>query len=50
MGGSLETCNVDGLTEWRNRDATAEVVFVFCDGKDIFPVEIKSGKNLQQKA
>jgi len=31
-------------------EATAEVDFVFADNKDIFPVEVKSGENLQARS
>ena len=31
-------------------EATAEVDFVFSDGMDIFPLEVKSGENLQSKS
>ena len=31
-------------------DATAEVDFVFSDGKDIYPLEVKSGDNLQARS
>ena len=31
-------------------DATAEVDFVFSDGMDIFPVEVKAGGSLQAKS
>ena len=31
-------------------EATAEVDFVFSDGKDIFPMEVKSGENLQARS
>ena len=31
-------------------EATAEVDFVFSDGKDVFPLEVKSGVNLQARS
>jgi predicted AAA+ superfamily ATPase len=31
-------------------DATAEVDFVFSDGLDIFPVEVKAGENIRAKS
>jgi predicted AAA+ superfamily ATPase len=37
-------------TYYWTSEATAEVDFVFADNKDIFPVEVKAGENLQAKS
>jgi hypothetical protein len=45
LGKSL----VRNIYYWTS-EATAEVDFVFADGKDIYPVEVKAGENLQAKS
>ena len=35
---------------YRTSEATAEVDFVFADSQDIYPVEVKSGENLQARS
>ena len=35
---------------YRTSEATAEVDFVFADNKNIYPVEVKAGENLQARS